>query len=1227
MLLEDIAGGGKTCILLDLMEYLDAQTDIATLFIKGDLFASIDSLNDLVESGLPPNFIAQSAHLVGKRRLVVIIDSLDVLAVGRSHKSLRCFLGLIANLSVVPNITLIAASRAFDAQYDPLLREASWAETVTVESLSFNDDIVPLLIKWGVNPDEISATLKGLLVIPQNLRLFYVLIQRGMRLLDIEEHDLYELYIRELVENDEYLGAEVVEALQKIAVGLLAQRSYKFPRNLLGVNPQQLQRLLSQEVISEIGPHQLMFSHQTLADALRIRQAQVNGVDLKQFVTSQPQLPFIRPAVRAFILTLRSTQPDQFTKQLRQFLLDDNISMHLKRLAIETLAEMAAREGDLAIISMLSSKLPTIFGRFLDRANGKDWFLLLHNHWLSTANISSLGDGVGVVLRYFSQFLDGYEEWIIAIWNRALDEQWLPIGNLVWSISSDFRKLKKWNAPGVSQLLEKLLSANEGERDDVGRSICQYIDATGNGDELLWRFIIRDTKPIAEIRHGRGLKLNCQQHDLLNEGYLENRLKYSDILFSCAMDYILQFSKDFVPEDDHYPFESNLLDASSYNRRHTNYDMLPYDSIHEFLDAVESAMKMRAQSNDPCWKAYENRLRASRELGVRYLLCETYLSNIPDHVDGIEGQLVDSELLRHGHLEYELGVLAAKAYPYISNKVQEEHQRLLIGLYDDLENEDWIERNIYQHLAWVPAIYRLPELNDFFEKCEKAYGAILPEPSIGASGGIVRSPVSSEKLIELNHTTLIKLFHHYNEYDEWNDGGLDSLVGGRESLNGALSTATSWVPMHFIPLVSMISCNGLSIGYIYSIINGLASHLDCRFGNTSNSSWKAVEPLPDGKELAKILLDLVERYCGNDTRGYTSSRAIKACSAVLDDEQSLERVCFQLWRLGLHHNPEPEKDDEAQSLINAGINSVRGTAAETLLIICNDRLDKGKLLTEELQQLLIRYAKDPSIVVRATFLRRFPYFHSKEADLGWRLVNLLVTSAKPRLIKHLERTLYYQYHSHFDAVKPYLALLKTVDDEKSTAAWGRLAALSFLSGHIDEEELWQDIYERNEAVGEGMGQVFVANLNCTKSSSVCIKGLSRLMETDASKSVFTEFERSLDNQDQIRFVPFSLIKLFIAKAPIEHVREIDGTFNWLEKNVVSEPISTLEILEYLVERLSELTSHIYFHRPDALLTTLKLLLQEADLSDDDDFINRVLSVQDWFLNHGVTELETLLGSA
>ena len=189
----------------------------------------------MVDFGLPPDFIAQSAYLARIHKLVIIIDSLDVLAVGRSHNSLQAFLGLIAHLSNVPNITIIAASRSFDAKYDPLLRQASWGKTVTIKPLTFNNDVSPLLIKWEIDPDKISAALKNLLLVPQNLRLFYELIQKGMSLSDIEEHDLYDLYIHEIVEKNRSLGAEVLDSLQDIAADLLKKRSYKFLRNSLKV--------------------------------------------------------------------------------------------------------------------------------------------------------------------------------------------------------------------------------------------------------------------------------------------------------------------------------------------------------------------------------------------------------------------------------------------------------------------------------------------------------------------------------------------------------------------------------------------------------------------------------------------------------------------------------------------------------------------------------------------------------------------------------------------------------------------------------------------------------------------------------------------------------------------------------------------------------------------------------------------------------------------------------
>ena len=99
VLLEDVAGGGKTCILLDLVEELEQQSDCATPFIRGDHYSSITSIADLKNHGLPADLIPQCAHLAEKRKLVVIIDSLDVLAVGRSHLALQCFLRMADELS------------------------------------------------------------------------------------------------------------------------------------------------------------------------------------------------------------------------------------------------------------------------------------------------------------------------------------------------------------------------------------------------------------------------------------------------------------------------------------------------------------------------------------------------------------------------------------------------------------------------------------------------------------------------------------------------------------------------------------------------------------------------------------------------------------------------------------------------------------------------------------------------------------------------------------------------------------------------------------------------------------------------------------------------------------------------------------------------------------------------------------------------------------------------
>ena len=1226
VLLEDVAGGGKTCILLNLIDYLEEKNDVVSLFIRGDLFASIESLSDLSNYGLAPDLLNQTARLADNRKVVVIIDSLDVLAVGRSHKSLQIFLALISGLSKVPNITIIAASRSFDARYDPLLREFSWSETISIHPPSFDGDITPLLLKRSINPNDVSDQLKKLLLIPQTLRLFCELIDKGATLADIEAHDLYAFYIHEIVDKDPCLGKEVVNELQKIAVNLLKERSYEFPKASINLSSDQIKRLLSQQVLAESSLHQVMFSHQTIADALRIQNSMQSKITLQHFVTTQPQLPFIRPSVRTFITALRKTQPQQFTKQIRHLLLDESISMHLKRLAVESLGEMGVRDSDLAIISILSNKLPNLFSRFLNTADSQEWFTFLHDKWLPTLSDLELKNNAGNIFRYFSRFLDGHEELIIKLWLKAINEEWLNPKTLIWQISAELERIKAWDTQGVVELIEKLLSVYDGDRDNIGKLICHYIEVTGEGDELLWRFITRDIDLDRDIKRGKDLKFNCQKHDLLNEHYLESRLKSSSAFFSCVMKFLLQFSTIERPKEDRWLFDDILLKNSSYNRRHSTGSMHAHDSINELLKAVESAMKYRAENNDSCWKKFEPLLRNTSDVGLRYILCQSYLSNVKDNIRGISYQLTDRELIRYHRLAYELGVLANKAYPYLSYETHENHQMLSINLYSEIDDEKgWREKSIYESLVWVPCIYRLPEVSDFIEICVKKYGNILPSPSIQSSWGWVKSPVSSEQLTELNDSYLLKLFQHYNDYNDWHESGSDGLTGNRESLEQALRTAASWQPMHFISLTVEIERLGLKRSYINNIIEGVATHLRCRFGNLNDSGWKENEPLPDGKIVAQSLMNLIDRFCISDKEGRTYSIAIEGCAVTLTDDSLVNRLAFHFWQLSTYSDPLPEKDDEERDLIEIGINSVRGTAIDSLMALCINRIEHNLSISVELEQLLMRYAKDPSMVVRATLLRRLPFFHYLNAELGWKLLKELANKCSSELSKYLEETLYYQYDSNFQDIKPYLELIKSFDNADSDEVWGRLSTLSYLSDHISENELWIGISDSHENVKNGVGQVFVSNLSNPKTTTACVNGLSLLMDSGGPSAVYRKFVHSLSYKADLRCIPLSLVHNFINTTPVDHLRDIDGIFDWSEYHVLSSPEDVLDVLEIVVNRLSKLaeTEHIYFYRADSLITTLKCLLQEADLSDNNYFIDQVLSLQYWFLDHGADELEEL----
>ena len=123
ILLTGTPGSGKTCVMLALQEVLENQSqtcsDFVSLFIQSREFADLTTVQDREVLGLPEDWVEKAARLADEARVVIVIDSLDVLSIGREYSVLTYFLAQIDRLLLIPNITVVTACRDFDLLVQP----------------------------------------------------------------------------------------------------------------------------------------------------------------------------------------------------------------------------------------------------------------------------------------------------------------------------------------------------------------------------------------------------------------------------------------------------------------------------------------------------------------------------------------------------------------------------------------------------------------------------------------------------------------------------------------------------------------------------------------------------------------------------------------------------------------------------------------------------------------------------------------------------------------------------------------------------------------------------------------------------------------------------------------------------------------------------------------------------------------------------------------------------
>ena len=417
ILLKGGQGSGKTCVLLNIADAVEQRSELALLFVKADLFKAVTTEGELAAAGLPTDIVGQCARLSEYRRVVVVIDSLDVLSLAHHHRSLKLFLRLLDRLEKLDNTTIVAACREFDLKYDPLLRARQWDQSVDVGLLDFNSQVAPILKKLGLDSTQVPASTRELVRVPNHLKLYAELAQRrGIHAISSSTYDLFELFIDELILKNDELGSAAVDALYEMAAVQLTERSTGMHRARFSM-PAAIAPLLSLGVLTEQTPGRLHFGHQTWGEVLSVRRALSVGETIRAFIKSHKPFPFVRPAVRAFLLYLRVQQPDTFCRELRGIVSDSEIVYHIKRLVAESLAETVPRADDWGLIRHLIDNNADLFIRFLMRIQSAEWFQFLRERWLPNAlrktEQGELNDALLTFLARLSTWMNDFPQEVV----------------------------------------------------------------------------------------------------------------------------------------------------------------------------------------------------------------------------------------------------------------------------------------------------------------------------------------------------------------------------------------------------------------------------------------------------------------------------------------------------------------------------------------------------------------------------------------------------------------------------------------------------------------------------------------------------------------------------------------------------------------------------------------------------------------------------------------------
>lgn len=491
--LLDGPGRGKTVVLRDVLAKLEEQ-NIVTLAIKAD-----HQLTDLspgrhlhecagVALPAPVEDIVRWVARSQTKPVVILLEQVDALSLSmtRDPYALEVIARVVERLRGLFNVRVLLSCRTFDLNTTPTLRDLDIQQKFQIPDLS-KDEISKVLDKVGVRYEDLAPTAQKLLQVPLHLDLFARVIEkqqetgagavtaqlRNVRTLQDLYHIIWERSV--LSPNAPVSSEDRTEVIRRVITQMEKDERTSAPFFIFeGADSTHLRSavlfLESQGILQkENTGSNWNFLHQTFYDYAYARFFVASGQSLSQKVFSSPQGLTERPLLQHILGFLRSTNPQEYERELVALGIDElfehaNLRKHLRHMLRQwfgTLPQPNEIEWNHVRRMLRNSELRM---KFLTAAGGNEgWFSrLAEEHiprWLREIQSGRLDDAnINALFWFLTSFADSTsaQPQITSLLTPYLggSEQWDNF------LTGWIGYIRQWHSVDAVKLYEQLLLKN-----------------------------------------------------------------------------------------------------------------------------------------------------------------------------------------------------------------------------------------------------------------------------------------------------------------------------------------------------------------------------------------------------------------------------------------------------------------------------------------------------------------------------------------------------------------------------------------------------------------------------------------------------------------------------------------------------------------------------------------------------------------------------------------------